>query len=110
MEKQKIFKTAAFGFEKKDVLSYIDELNAEAQAAAGEQSEQIEALTQERDTLKAQMEALRTQLEEFTQTASGKDQERESLIAQNEQLREEFEKLAEQMREDRKSTRLNSSH
>ncbi len=67
---QENFKTAAFGFNKKDVIDYIFDLNSEKEQNEKAAAEQIAELTAERDRLLAENEMLsktKSELEEKNQ-------------------------------------------
>ncbi len=68
MGEQVIFKTSAFGgFEKKGVLSYIDEMNSKAKEAQENLNQRLEEMTAARDDLSKQISSFEgkiTQLEE----------------------------------------------
>ncbi len=58
MDNERIFKSQLFGFDKKDVLDYIDATNKTAMEAEQNLNNRVNALTEER-------QSLRTQLDEF---------------------------------------------
>ena len=58
MDNERIFKSQLFGFDKKDVLDYIDATNKTAMEAEQNLNNRVNALSEER-------QSLRTQLDEF---------------------------------------------
>lgn len=92
------FRTATFGgFQKQDVLSYIESSN---QAHV----EKLAQLQRERDELAAEKESLAAQAGQAKEHAETLVKEKESLTAQLEEARKEAEALRAQLDQARKET------
>ena len=82
---QVIFKTALLGFDKQEVLNYIDQLSAGYYTSGKKNQQQIEQLVNDRDEMNSQ----NTQLE----------QQNKQLNEQNDRLRQRCRQLEQQIRE-----------
>ncbi len=93
------FRTATFGgFQKQDVLSYIESSNQS-------HLEKLEQLQRERDELSVEKEALAAQAEQAKGQADALDKEKQALSAQLEEAREEAQQLRAQLEEARQQAR-----
>ena len=92
---QENFRKQAMGFNKKDVIDYIYQLNLEKDTNEKEAAEQIEALTAERDKLRAENEILLKTREELEE----KNKQLEAEVADAEIQRSRlFEEINESRR------------
>ena len=82
---QVIFKTALLGFDKQEVLNYIDQLSAGYYTSGKKNQQQIEQLVNDRDEMNSQ----NTQLE----------QQNKQLNEQNDRLRQRCRQLEQQIQE-----------
>ncbi|HBL83486.1 MAG: hypothetical protein A2Y17_10640 [Clostridiales bacterium GWF2_38_85] len=96
---EKKFKKSTFGFDKKDVLEYIEVLEQSHKTAIFNYekkiSEQTNALTmaiREKDTLAVKAEELEKQLQILS---GGVDEEKSKIIAENHALKQQIDELLE---------------
>ena len=97
------FRTATFGgFQKQDVLSYIESSNQT-------HVEKLAQLQRERDELAGEKEALAAQAEQAKEQAQALAKEKESLTAQLDEARQEAQQLRTQLDQARKEAEENAA-
>ena len=63
MDNERIFKNQLFGFDKKDVLDYIDATNRTAMEAEQNLNNRVNALSEERQSLRTQLDEFETKMQ-----------------------------------------------
>ena len=97
------FRTATFGgFQKQDVLSYIESSNQT-------HVEKLAQLQRERDELAGEKEALASQGEQAKEQAQALAKEKEALTAQLDEARQEAQQLRTQLDQARKEAEENAA-
>ena len=97
------FRTATFGgFQKQDVLSYIESSNQT-------HVEKLAQLQRERDELAGEKEALAAQAEQAKEQAQALAKEKEALTAQLDEARQEAQQLRTQLDQARKEAEENAA-
>lgn len=97
LEKQKIFKTVFHGFEKEEVLKYIDELSQEATKSENELQNKIDEISKSR-------EQLETQIQGFDEKIRNMEQELNIEKGKSTKLSEMVENLQVEIDRQRKQT------
>ena len=63
MDNERIFKSQLFGFDKKDVLDYIDATNKTAMEAEQNLNNRVNALSEERQSLRSQLDEFESKMQ-----------------------------------------------
>lgn len=99
MENQVIFKTSLSGFNKREVLDYIDELTRSSKAAVTDLEKKMEDMQRENASYLQQQEEHLRQLNEMTQELQEKSSKESELNAMLSSLNEELQKQQGILRE-----------
>lgn len=95
MEKQAVFKTSFYGFEKEAVLKYIDEMGRAASQTETDLEKRIEEITKSREQLEEQIQG-------FEENLKNLEQELNQERGKNQKLGEMVENLQEEIDRQRK--------
>lgn len=102
MEENVIFKTSAFGFDKKEVISYLAEISANN----AEKSSMIDKLRRENDSLSNEIETLKSEKDALQKTVEDLNSTITALNETVEELKKKAEKIDDIEGAEEKANRL----
>ena len=92
----KLFKSSMFGYKKRDVINYIEDLSAKTELALGEAEDKIEALEKENEMLKENIEKYQSDASSVSNAIITAEKKAEEIVANAKEKAENYLKNAEE--------------